>query len=720
MLEDADAGEAAARAAGCEVWRIGEELALSDLPGRLGLPDRRVAREGGEPRRPVQEKWTAVIPAAGRGTRLGSDRPKILFEIAGRTILDWLLDLLLPRCGSVVLVAAPRGVEAISRAVSAHGDRVRIAVQPDPIGMADAVERGTAPVTSENVLVIWGDQAAVREESLDLSMSLHTESCALATVPTVWRSGPYIHFARDASGRIVEVAQAREGDGMPQEGESDAGVFLFRTGALKRSLEAMRCAGVGIGRSTKEWNLLPVFPLLDSLAGNVLTAPILTAEESTGVNTPADAAFLESVLLARKKPNGISCMSSPVEAQSSAGAASQIMGETRLHNRLRVVMFSGGSGTRSIANFLLRHPQVDLTVLVNCYDDGHSTGRLRRFIPGMLGPSDIRKNVARMMPADSSHVGLAQLSDYRLEKGAAFDPSIKLIRAMAELRPDGIPKEAAGYFDALTVRQARTVAQYCKMFLDYQSAETVSGNLFDFNDCAIGNIIFAGCYLQNRRDFNATVAALCADYDVKGTLLNVTQGENLFLVAIREDGTLIRTEGEIVSSSAKAGIRQILLISESFFREKIEPADVLPNDPAIAAVVADEVLPEVNPRCAQALCGADMIIYGPGTQHSSLLPSYLTRGVAQAIASNRLADKVFIANVRRDHDIPLDSVNDLADKLLDCLRRGGGAEIKWEDAVSQFLVQDQRDKERGGSNSSFDMSLVPVPGQNGASGRLGG
>src|ERR1700691_3443547 len=81
-----------------------------------------------------------------------------------------------------------------------------------------------------------------------------------------------------------------------------------------------------------------------------------------------------------------------------------------LHDRLRVVMFSGGSGTKSIASFLLRHPQVDLTVVVNCYDDGHSTGRLRRFIPGMLGPSDIRKNIARMMPSDSTHAGLAALS----------------------------------------------------------------------------------------------------------------------------------------------------------------------------------------------------------------------------------------------------------------------------------------------------------------------
>jgi hypothetical protein len=178
--------------------------------------------------------------------------------------------------------------------------------------------------------------------------------------------------------------------------------------------------------------------------------------------------------------------------------------------------------------------------------------------------------------------------------------------------------------------------------------------------------------------------------------LNVTQGENLFLVAICEDGTLIRTEAELVSQAAGVRIAKISLIPEDCFRSRIEPPDVLSNKAAVATVLAEEVLPRINSRCDDALRNADVIIYGPGTQHSSLLPSYLTSGVAGAIASNRSADKVFIANIRRDHDIPLDSVNDLADKLLACLRRGATADVQWEEVVSQFLVQDQRDRNEEG------------------------
>ena len=67
-----------------------------------------------------------------------------------------------------------------------------------------------------------------------------------------------------------------------------------------------------------------------------------------------------------------------------------------------------------------------------------------------------------------------------------------------------------------------------------------------------------------------------------------------------------------------------------------------------------------EPPGARALAEADVIIYGPGTQHSSLLPSYMTEGVAEVIAANRKADKIFIGNIHRDFDIQADDVDDLA------------------------------------------------------------
>ena len=241
--------------------------------------------------------WTALIPAAGRGSRLGFEHPKILFPIAGATILKWLVDLLKPLCERFVFVLSPSGAKPVEQVASGLlPGRYDIAVQPEPLGMADAIQCGLAQVETRHTLIVWGDQVALRPASLELLMRLQQGIAQPAAVcPTLWRDRPYIHFERGESGRVSRVLQAREGDAMPGRGESDSGVFLFRTEALREYLPRLLASGECIGRHTRELNFLPIFPMLDGL----ITAPIMTEAESVGVNSPVDAAYLEQQLRAR-------------------------------------------------------------------------------------------------------------------------------------------------------------------------------------------------------------------------------------------------------------------------------------------------------------------------------------------------------------------------------------------------------------------------------------
>src|SRR5215469_10169393 len=199
-------------------------------------------------------------------------------------------------------------------------------------------------------------------------------------------------------------------------------------------------------------------------------------------------------------------------------------------SKLNVVLFSGGSGTQSITEAFLKHPQIALTILINAYDDGHSTGRLRRFIPGMLGPSDVRKNINRLMPqSEACHRALRFLSDYRLPVGLEFERGMDVTRRIADGRWSSLSPEIAARFEELSVKQARIFANFFARFRDYAFEQDATGNRFDFTDCALGNILFAGCYLDEQRDFNGAVKALKSFYDVESGLLNVTGGENLFL-----------------------------------------------------------------------------------------------------------------------------------------------------------------------------------------------
>jgi len=241
--------------------------------------------------------WTALIPAAGRGSRLGFDKPKILFPIGGKSILEWLVDLLRPLCSQFVFVLSPQGrelVEEVTRRLLPG--RHRIAEQIEPRGMADAIACGLPAVETPNTMIVWGDQVALQPASLDFAMRIHQGPARPeATCPTLWRDRPYIHFERDARGRVVRVLQAREGDVLPDRGESDCGVFLFQTEALRRTLPRLLKSPESIGNRTRELNFLPIFPMLDSL----ISVPIMTEAESVGVNSPADAEYLERQLRAR-------------------------------------------------------------------------------------------------------------------------------------------------------------------------------------------------------------------------------------------------------------------------------------------------------------------------------------------------------------------------------------------------------------------------------------
>jgi len=373
---------------------------------------------------------------------------------------------------------------------------------------------------------------------------------------------------------------------------------------------------------------------------------------------------------------------------------------------INVVLFSGGSGTRSIVESLLRHSQIRLRILINAYDDGHSTGRLRRFIPTMLGPSDVRKNINRLMPVtERSQVSLQYLSDYRLPVGISSEDALHLLGAIVAGNLADLPLKLREPFGRISVQQADGFRSFLKSFLAYYESAVQK---FDFTDCALGNLLFAGCYLQQESDFNRAIEAFSRFYEVApDALLNVTQGENLFLIAEKEDGTVVLGEADIVAAQSSAKIARLYLVDGKKYLSEIEGA-AEPAQGWVSVIQEASRRPYINAAAAEAIAGADVIIYGPGTQHSSLFPSYLTEGIAEAIAANKDADKVFIGNITRDFDIQEDDINDLARKFLNAMRRDSEANVEWKDCVSHFFVQNSEGAARAG-DIPFDPAKFMFP-----------
>jgi bifunctional N-acetylglucosamine-1-phosphate-uridyltransferase/glucosamine-1-phosphate-acetyltransferase GlmU-like protein len=238
-----------------------------------------------------------VIPAAGRGSRLGWDGPKALCPIGGRPMLDWILDRYAGVVDRVVIVAAPAAVARVRAHIAGSATPIDIAVQEEPTGMLPAIlcaQHVIAREQPDQVWITWCDQLGISDTTVARLANLLDADDSALVFPTVRQSPPYIHFARESDGRIARVLQRREGDAMPAAGESDAGLFALKGETYLGDLPAYGALAPESG-GTRERNFLPFIPWL-SARKTVRTFDLIDPREALGVNTPDDLRAMENYL----------------------------------------------------------------------------------------------------------------------------------------------------------------------------------------------------------------------------------------------------------------------------------------------------------------------------------------------------------------------------------------------------------------------------------------
>jgi bifunctional N-acetylglucosamine-1-phosphate-uridyltransferase/glucosamine-1-phosphate-acetyltransferase GlmU-like protein len=243
-----------------------------------------------------------VVPAAGAGSRLGAGLPKLLVPVAGRPMIDRILDLYRDYADRVAVVVNPAFASDVRRHLDARPDAVRAdcVEQASPTGMLDAILLALPAVSDDvsSVWVTWCDQIAVHPRTVaHLAAITARERAAPFAMPTVRRTHPYVHFERDAAGRITRVLHRREGDPMPDTGESDIGVFAMSPAVFTEFLPRY-AAEVEPGEATRERNFLPFIPWL-ARTHAIVTFPCEHPMEAVGVNTPDEMRIVEEYLRER-------------------------------------------------------------------------------------------------------------------------------------------------------------------------------------------------------------------------------------------------------------------------------------------------------------------------------------------------------------------------------------------------------------------------------------
>jgi 2-phospho-L-lactate transferase/gluconeogenesis factor (CofD/UPF0052 family) len=356
-----------------------------------------------------------------------------------------------------------------------------------------------------------------------------------------------------------------------------------------------------------------------------------------------------------------------------------------------VVLFSGGRGSGALAHQLIRHPAIELTVAINGYDDGASTGEVRRFLGDSLGPSDFRKNASRLATELATAPDeLVALLDYRLPKpcdAATGRAILAATREAAEPPASGAALKVWQLTHPVEDRPwAANVAKRLSMFLDELDR---TGRPFDFADCSLGNLVFAGAFLSVGQVFNRAVSDYCNLLHLPAGLIeNVTDGTNAYLVAMDTGGALLASEEAVVDAKRQNRIDQIYLIDHPLDHAEQQRVAALGRTERHVYLNRCSAAVRVNPAIVERLREADLIIYAPGTQHSSLFPSYITPGLSGAIASNLTAIKLLITNLQQDAEIAGASAVDIIDRALYYLREKGRLAEPTPCLITHYLLND--------------------------------
>jgi len=247
-----------------------------------------------------------VVPAAGLGSRLGASVPKVLATVNGQSMLSLLVDLYRSWIEGLVVITHPSSTSQ----VTAHLQRLLpnapvrwwVAEQQSPTGMLDAIMEARQLVASndpETIWITWCDQVGVLPSTAE-RLAGAERGCAL-TVPTIWRAHPYIHFDRDQRGRIVRVLHRREGDTLPDRGESDIGLFALSREAYLDYLPRY-ARETERGQQTRERNFLPFIPWL-AVRAPVCTLSASDEREAIGINSPEDLRTVEAWLRTPQRAN---------------------------------------------------------------------------------------------------------------------------------------------------------------------------------------------------------------------------------------------------------------------------------------------------------------------------------------------------------------------------------------------------------------------------------
>lgn len=239
-----------------------------------------------------------IILAAGKGTRMKSDLPKVLHKINNRPMVHYVIDLARELNSEKTILIIGHEREMVKEACA--GLPVDFAVQEPQLGTGHAVQM-TEEMLSDfkgDILVLSGDVPLLTARTMQTLIKVHNKSNASATLLTSELDDPsgYGRVLRDADGSVYKIVEHKDANERERAvAEINAGIYIFKTSDLFRALKMVDNNNV-----QGEYYLPDVISIFISENKKVFAVKTDSFDETRGINTVEQLKEAETILKQRR------------------------------------------------------------------------------------------------------------------------------------------------------------------------------------------------------------------------------------------------------------------------------------------------------------------------------------------------------------------------------------------------------------------------------------
>lgn len=235
----------------------------------------------------------AIVLAAGQGTRMKSELPKVLFPVAGRPMLLYVLDALRRAGVERQVVVVGYRAELVRETLAGQGG-VEFALQDQQLGTGHAVAVCRPQLESHQgpVVVVAGDSPMLQTSSVRELLEAFERERPACLLGTLHKEDPrgLGRILRDADGRFAGIVEERDAtDDQRRITEVNMSTYVFDAARLLEALEQLRD-----DNRQREYYLTDCPGILKAAGHDVRALAVLKACEALSVNTPDELAAVEA------------------------------------------------------------------------------------------------------------------------------------------------------------------------------------------------------------------------------------------------------------------------------------------------------------------------------------------------------------------------------------------------------------------------------------------